>query len=735
MIARRPATAVAVVAWGLAALSVSLAATTAALAVVNRGSIRSFDGASPIEIVLPLSFALVGGLVASQRRENPIGWLFLFMALVTGLGGATYQYGFLAATAHPATPPGAVWALWWSSWSETLVYPSGAAAIMLLLLPDGHLPSRRWWLVVVAAVAFTLVLTIPFSALTPGRLGGPNGLPPHLVNPVGVSGLQGIAPEIANVSFVVGLGILLLAAAAPMVRTRRARGEEREQLRWIAYVVLTTVAVDFLQVAISFVALSPLLEWTFTATNLLGFGVGLPVAAGVAIFKYRLYDIDVIIGRTLVYGSLAAFITAVYVAVAVGVGSLVGTGGQPNLGLSVLATAIVAVGFQPVRSRLNRVANRLVYGRRATPYEVLSQFSERVSESYAAHDVLPRMARVLAEGTGAEQAQVWLRAGDLLRPAASWPDLPDPDGAAGKVLAVVGQILPAIPESDRAAAVRQQGELLGALTVRKRTGEPLTPIEIKLLEDLANQAGPVLKNVGLTAELLQRLDELRASRQRLVVAQDAERRRLERNLHDGAQQNLVALKVKAGLAKALARKDPAKAEELVGQIAADADEALHTLRDLARGIYPPLLADRGLGAAVEAQAGRATLPVVVEAEGVARYPQEVEAAVYFCVLEALQNVQKYAGASHATIRLSHLEAKLAFTVEDDGHGFDPSTTRRGSGLTNIADRLDALGGGLEVTSGPGTGTRLTGSVPSSPVEPGQGEARLAPTTHRSGAPT
>jgi signal transduction histidine kinase len=266
-------------------------------------------------------------------------------------------------------------------------------------------------------------------------------------------------------------------------------------------------------------------------------------------------------------------------------------------------------------------------------------------------------------------------------------------------------------------AVRHQGELLGALSVRKRPGEPFTPIEEKLLDDLANQAGLVLKNVGLTAELLQRLEEIRASRQRLVAAQDAERRRLERNLHDGAQQNLVALKVKLGLARALAKKDPAKAEELVRQLAADADEALQTLRDLARGIYPPLLADRGLAPALEAHASRATLPVVVESDGIGRYPREVEAAVYFCILEALQNIQKYAGASRATIRLSNRDGRLAFDVEDDGRGFNPGTVSRGTGLTNIADRLDALGGGFEISSAPGRGTRLTGTVPAQTAAP------------------
>jgi hypothetical protein len=216
------------------------------------------------------------------------------------------------------------------------------------------------------------------------------------------------------------------------------------------------------------------------------------------VLKYRLYDIDVVISRTLVYGSLAVFITAVYVGIVVGVGTLVGSGGQPNLVLSIIATAIVAVAFQPVRERLQKIVNRLVYGKRATPYEVLSQFSERVAETYAADEALPRMARVLAEGTGAERADVWLRAGEVLRRAASWPE----EAEAAEPARVIDGSLPDIPGVDRAIEVRHQGELLGALAVTKRQGESLTPVEEKLLGDLAAQAGLVLKNVGLAAELL-----------------------------------------------------------------------------------------------------------------------------------------------------------------------------------------------------------------------------------------
>jgi signal transduction histidine kinase len=411
----------------------------------------------------------------------------------------------------------------------------------------------------------------------------------------------------------------------------------------------------------------------------------------------------------------------VYVAIVVGVGTLVGAGGQPSLGLSILATAIMAIGFQPVRERTQRVANRLVYGARATPYEVLSAFSKRVAGSYAAAEILPRMARVLAEGTGADGAEIWLRSDGVLRRAATWPptDAEAPaggQGQTGRQLPVVGQLLAAIPDAVRAVAVRQQGQLLGALSVRKRPGESLSAIEDKLLQDLANQAGLALRNLRLTAELLQRLEELQASRKRLVTAQDAERRRLERDLHDGAQQHVEALGVKLGLARSLAGTDPSRAAKLVGQLAADADEALQTLRDLARGIYPPLLADRGLAAAVEAQARRSAVPVVAEADEVGRYEREVEAAVYFCVLEALQNVQKYASAGQATVRLWSHDGELVFEVADDGRGFDVRAAPSGGGLTNMADRLDALGGGLRVDSAPGRGTRLRGTVPAPPVD-------------------
>ena len=435
--------------------------------------------------------------------------------------------------------------------------------------------------------------------------------------------------------------------------------------------------------------------------------LALPLAILVAVLRYRLYDIDVVISRALVYGALAVFITAIYVGIVVGIGTLIGSEGRPNLVLSIVATAIVAVGFQPVREFVTRLANRLVYGRRATPYEVLSEFSQRVAESYAAEEVLTRMARVLGQGTGAETAEVWLRRGAFLTHAASWPE----DAAPRQPAAVDGELLPVIEGAGVAVAVTHQGRLLGALSVTKRRRESLTPIEHKLLEDLASQAGLVLRNVGLSADLQARLDDLRASRQRLVAAQDEERRRLERNLHDGAQQYLVAIKIKLGLAKTLARNDPARAKVAIAALKDDADAALETVRDLARGIYPPLLADQGLQAALQAQTRRATLPVSVETDGTARYSQEIESAAYFCVLEALQNVQKYAGATQAAVRFTGVDGELRFSIEDDGRGFDIATSEHGAGLTNMADRIEALGGTIEIASTLGTGTSIRVALP------------------------
>ncbi len=220
----------------------------------------------------------------------------------------------------------------------------------------------------------------------------------------------------------------------------------------------------------------------------------------------------------------------------------------------------------------------------------------------------------------------------------------------------------------------------------------------------------MLRNVGLWEQLTDRLEEIRVSRQRLVAAQDAERRRIERNIHDGAQQQLVALAIKLSLTEGLIGTDPEGERELLAELRTEAVAAVEDLRDLARGIYPPLLAGEGLAAALQAQAAKSPVRTSVDAGEIGRYPQDVEAAVYFCVLEALQNVAKYAGASSARVRLEASGEELRFEVADDGAGFDPDTKAFGTGLQGMADRLSAHDGALDVRSSPGAGTVVTGRI-------------------------
>ncbi|OFW79621.1 MAG: hypothetical protein A2Z48_00440 [Actinobacteria bacterium RBG_19FT_COMBO_70_19] len=252
--------------------------------------------------------------------------------------------------------------------------------------------------------------------------------------------------------------------------------------------------------------------------------------------------------------------------------------------------------------------------------------------------------------------------------------------------------------------VRHQGELLGTVSIEKKPGDSLTPTERKLVPDLGSESGLVRRNVALIADL-------RASRQRLVVAQDDERRKLERNLHDGAEQQLVALAVKLRLAEFLVERDPSATKTMLTDLRTETGEALESLRDLARGIYPPQLADKGLAAALESEARKGSVPTEVRSEGIGRYPPDVESAVYFCALEALNNVAKHAGATRAEVRLAQADGELTFEVSDDGDGFDPAQISYGTGLQAMADRLDAIGGTLKVHSQPGKGAQVTGRVP------------------------
>ena len=410
----------------------------------------------------------------------------------------------------------------------------------------------------------------------------------------------------------------------------------------------------------------------------------------------------------LVLGGLTVFVAVTYVVIVLGGGALIGHTDSPHLGLSLLATAVVALGFEPVQARLERRATRAVHGGRPSPYDVLSRFSEAVTGPHG-DEVPVRMARVLAEGTGAQWAQVWLSVDDGLVLAATWPAETGGDDDPPGVTQRPGR---------RQRTVRLAGEVLGVLRLREQDGHPLTPVEERLFAGLAAQAGVVLHGVRLRAQLAQRLvqlsaraEELRASRERLVETQDAARRRLERDIHDGAQQHLVALAVNLRLAETLATKSPERAQQVLAAQATAARAATDTLVELSRGIYPRRLGDDGIGPALRTAVATSPVPVTVDDTGVDRFPREVEAAVYFCCLEAVQNAVKHAGATRVEVRLTADDDGLAFTVTDDGTGFDPAVAAAAGGLANMRDRVDSLGGRLDWAPATGGGTRVTGLVP------------------------
>jgi signal transduction histidine kinase len=643
------------------------------------------NGGSTAGLVAILVMSSVGALLAWRQPANRIGWLLLSIALFAIFVDLPRLYAGYGVYIHPGLLPAALWAYWLNQVAWIILFTQ-LMVLLPLVFPDGRLLSRRWMVVVGLAV-------IPVIAVLAVSL-DPTATAP-LPNPMGVKAMRGVANAIIQGPLIVFFpAAALLAIASLVLRFRRGGERERQQLKWLMVAVSLLLVAFVVQSIFPALQQSPLLPLAAMA---------LPLSIGIAILRYRLYDIDLIINKALVYGGLAAVITAVYVLIVVIAGALIGS--SQRFVLSLLATAVIALAFQPLRQRAQHFANRLVYGKRATPYEALSQFSEQLSETYSHEDILDRMARILGEGTGAEQAEVWVRAGHRLVLASSSPKSAEPLTP----LVMLNGALPNM-QRDTVVPVSHAGELLGALALNKKRGETMNTVEHKLVTDLAGQAGLVLKNAGLNQELLARLEDLRASRQRLVTAQDEERRRLERDLHDGAQQHLVALKIKLGLAEAVAQPET-KVRTLITQLKQDADDALNTVRELARGIYPPLLASDGLEAALRSQLRRIPVPVDLQLDDVPRQAREVEGAVYFCCLEALQNVVKYAQANRVSLRLWTDGANLAFRVEDDGTGFDPVTVPHGSGLQNMRDRLEAIGGSLEVTSAPGQGTTIQGRVP------------------------
>jgi signal transduction histidine kinase len=678
-----------------------------ALTLVAWGDLKISDGISNLYTpVAAVAYATLGVLII-RRAANLIGWIMLAEGIAIAFLGLTSAYAVTGVAADPGSLPAAKLA---GTLSECIFSPvTFLIAFMLLLFPTGKLPSPRWR--PVAAAGLLLAgLTVAGLVVTPRllQLPAPGGVSLAYPNPLGVENLKPVLRAVP-VGTLNGLTVVFVAFMAAVlvslaVRYRAGGRLMRQQIKWLALAAMVFAVLLF----IALLGLAAGEVWLNSAANGVTAVValfGIPAAMAIAILRHRLYDIDVIISRAVVYALLSAAFTGVYIGIVLGIGTFVGHQGGPVL--TIAAAVTIALLFQPLRRRAQLFANRLVYGQRATPYQALSDFAGDMAGQLDLTEAVDRMVSVLAGATGADRAEAWIRVGAELRPAAIWPH-GSPSSTA--IALGPGGGLPAFEGASRAAAVQHGGELLGALSLQKPRNEALTSTEDELLRHLASQAGLVLRNAALTAELQATIDELRASRRRLVEAQDAERRKIERNLHDGAQQQLIALTIQLGLLEESAG-DPAAVRQLAPAVKDGLRAALEDLRDLARGIYPPLLADQGLAPALQAQARKASLPVEIDADGVGRFPQDTEAAVYFCTLEALQNITKYAGASRATVGLSCSGGSLRFTVTDDGAGFDTASTRNGTGLQGMADRLAALGGGLQVHSRPGHGTTVSGQLP------------------------
>ncbi|MGF1668590.1 MAG: sensor histidine kinase [Acidimicrobiia bacterium] len=638
------------------------------------------------------AFMAIGAIIFVRKPGNVVGALLVTLGV---LWNAIHAADVAAAWYAEA---GAVEVASWIGFvfSPIVPFATWLQVPMILLFPHGRVSSVwdrrfiRWTGIYASMVALLALVGRPLLMAGPTHSGYPH--------PFVDAELAGQLGEVGDLSFFLILVAFLVATVRLIMRARRSDPVERRQIGWVGF----ACALYFV-LGVSNGIFDPLgaYENGFAFFDAVVY-LAIPIAIAIAIFRYRLYEIDRILSRSVTFGGLALFIAGVYVAIVVGVGRLLG--GEAGFGLSVAASVLVALAFQPARRRVERWANRLVYGERATPHEVLVRFSHRSSE-LSDEELLDRIPQLMVDGTGARSAALWTRKGDGFATAAVWP-------AGAGVRTLGGGDGFEDPEADFSLPVFHDGELLGGLSLGKEPGEAVTPAEEGLLSDLASGLGLALRNARLTGELRRQVTELEASRERVLVAADAARRQLEHTLDSGPQQQLVALKVKLGPTRMLAERSGAeKTASLLGQLEQQAGDAIKAVRDFAGGIYPPTLEAEGLVMAIRQQVRSAALPVSISGEGCGRFPREVEAAVYFSVLESVQNSTKYADATSVVITLSERGGALTFEVTDDGNGFDPETVTLGAGLNGIADRLDTVGGTIHIDSTPGVGTTITGIVP------------------------
>lgn len=630
-----------------------------------------------------LAFATVGSLIASRRPQNPIGWLFCISTLLWALGSLLQEYTIYALITDPGSlPSGAL-----AGVIGHLITSIGFFLMLtfgLLLFPNGHLPGPRWrflaWLIVVLLAAYSIAFLLspyPYanSAIDP-RLAA-------VRNPMGILLANDLLDQLAGVGALLLFPTVIACIISVVLRFRRVRGIERQQLKWLAYGTTLSTLMLIVIVILEFFTVNGS-GWSFYLAV-----VCIPISAGIAILRYRLYDIDLLINRTLVYGLLTFLVAGVYVLIVVGLGTALQARG--NVLLSLVATALVAVLFQPLRLFLQRRVNRLLYGQRDEPYAVISRLGSRLEATLAPDAILPTIVETVAQALKLPYAAILLQHDRVASITASY------GVAAEPVLH-----LPLLYQSEPV------GELLLA---PRAQGESFTSADHRLLDDLARQVGIAVHAVRLTADL-------QLSRQRLVRAREEERRRLRRDLHDGLGPTLATITVKAEAARDAIAAEPAQAiillEELVGQ----AQTAISDIRRLVYNLRPPALDDLGLVAAIRTQAMHYEHPglqINTEVpEPLPELPAAAEVAAYRIVQEALTNVIRHANAHSCLIRLA-FDGVLHLSVTDDGCGI-PVDREAGVGLRSMQERAEELGGSCVIGALSGKGTTVQVNLPCSSDE-------------------
>ena len=644
-----------------------------------------FHNGPPAVLVLWL-----GRLILRRRPGHGAGLVLLVSATAAALHvlvAASADAGFAAAGIgldpparfRPADLPlTASIPLWVTTWLWLL------SAVPLLvwlpaIFPDGGLPGRRWRWIPAAAGLGTLLLAAAHAIVT-----WPTRRIPITFDEFPLDH----APVTATLAGIGGILVLLSAlgaVAALVVRWRRTPVDRRGQFRAVGTAVIL-------------LAVFGTITWPWQAIwapGILLCLLVLLVTYALAAARFRVHDLDPILGRAAVATILAAVITGAYLAIVVGVGALISSREGSTL-LPLAAVVVVAVLVEPARRRARRLVDRLLYGQRTGRDQVLSSFAEHTARLGDGQEAVAGVADLLLRATGAARAEVWEgRQGQLGLAAAGGAEHLDTP-----VLCVEVDHH-AIPVGE----IRLYAEVAGDLV---RDAEAV-------VRDVARLLGVVLHNQHLTRELREQLTELRSSRQRLVTVHDQARRELERDLHDGAQSQLIALKVRVGLTRTLLR--PAD-DELAAELDAMADEidaAVRSLRQLARGLHPPILEESGLVAALRSHVREAPASVRIHAGDLGRLDRAVERAVYFTCLEAINNACRHGRATMVELHLDVVDDRLRFDVTDDGVGFDPANRNGGSGLTNIRDRLAALDGTVEVVAAMGRGTVLRGELPIGPA--------------------